>query len=145
MARDAFAAEAALAATRGTITVAADDGLRDVLAELIHAAGLVRRNRDQPQPGDRPAERDRAGLRGPGPVRGREPAPRGTPGCGRRARAERAAVTSQQVTAAVLRAAAGIAAGQDAARDARTAFRRPRRIIRIIRDVRRTASRPGAR
>ena len=42
-ARGAFAAEAALAAARGTITVAADDGLRDVLAELIRAAGLVRR------------------------------------------------------------------------------------------------------
>ncbi len=43
LARGAFAAEAALAAARGTITVAADDGLRDVLAELIRAAGLVRR------------------------------------------------------------------------------------------------------
>jgi hypothetical protein len=43
MARGAFAAEAALAAARGTITVAADDGLRDVLAELVYVAGLVRR------------------------------------------------------------------------------------------------------
>jgi len=43
LARGAFAAEAALAAARGTITVAADDGLRDLLAELVHAAGLVRR------------------------------------------------------------------------------------------------------
>ena len=43
MARGAFAAEAALAAARGTITVAADDGLRDLLSELVRAAGLVRR------------------------------------------------------------------------------------------------------
>jgi hypothetical protein len=43
LARGAYAAEAALAAARGTSTVAADDRLRDVLAELIRAAGLVRR------------------------------------------------------------------------------------------------------
>jgi hypothetical protein len=43
LARGAFAAEAALAAARGQITVAGDDRLRDVLAELIRAAGLVRR------------------------------------------------------------------------------------------------------
>jgi hypothetical protein len=43
MARGAFAAEAALAAARGTITIGTGDGLRDVLAELIRAAGLVRR------------------------------------------------------------------------------------------------------
>jgi predicted ATPase len=42
--RDAFTAHyLALAAARGTITVAAGDGLRDLLAELVHAAGLVRR------------------------------------------------------------------------------------------------------
>jgi hypothetical protein len=43
MARGAFAAEAALAAARGTISVADGDGLRDVLAELVRLAGLVRR------------------------------------------------------------------------------------------------------
>jgi hypothetical protein len=43
LARDAFAAEATLAAARGTSTMAADDVLRDLLAELIHASGLVRR------------------------------------------------------------------------------------------------------
>ena len=42
-ARGAFAAEATLAVARGTIAVAAGDQLRDVLAELIYAAGLVRR------------------------------------------------------------------------------------------------------
>jgi hypothetical protein len=42
-ARGAFAAEATLARARGEITVAADDLLRDLLAELIHAAGLYRR------------------------------------------------------------------------------------------------------
>jgi hypothetical protein len=43
MARGAFAAEATLAVARGTIAVAADDSARDALAELIRAAGLVRR------------------------------------------------------------------------------------------------------
>ena len=43
VARGAFAAEAALAVARGTIAVAADDSARDALAELIRAAGLVRR------------------------------------------------------------------------------------------------------
>ena len=43
LARGAFAAEAALAVARGTVTTTADDGLRDTLAELIRAAGLVRR------------------------------------------------------------------------------------------------------
>jgi hypothetical protein len=43
LARGAFAAEAALAVARGTIAASADDGLRDALAELIRAAGLVRR------------------------------------------------------------------------------------------------------
>jgi hypothetical protein len=43
LARGAFAAEAALAVARGTATVAADQSLRDVLGELIRAAGLVRR------------------------------------------------------------------------------------------------------
>jgi hypothetical protein len=43
MARGAFAAEATLAAARSEITVAADDMLRDLLAVLIHAAGLYRR------------------------------------------------------------------------------------------------------
>ncbi len=42
-ARGAFAAEAVLAAARGEITVAAGDLLRDLLAEIIHAAGLYRR------------------------------------------------------------------------------------------------------
>jgi hypothetical protein len=42
-ARGAFAAEATLAAARGEFTVAAGDLLRDLLAELIHAAGLYRR------------------------------------------------------------------------------------------------------
>lgn len=39
----AYAAEAALSAARGTAAVAGGDGLRDVLAELLRAAGLVRR------------------------------------------------------------------------------------------------------
>jgi hypothetical protein len=43
IAKGAFAAEAALAVARGTIAAAPDDGLRDVLAELVRAAGLVRR------------------------------------------------------------------------------------------------------
>jgi hypothetical protein len=43
LARGAFAAEAALAVARGATTVAADQSLRDVLGELIRAAGLVRR------------------------------------------------------------------------------------------------------
>jgi hypothetical protein len=44
VAKGAFAAEATLAVARGTITATApDDGLRDVLAELVRAAGLVRR------------------------------------------------------------------------------------------------------
>jgi hypothetical protein len=43
LARGAFAAEAALAVARGQATMAAGDRLRDVLAELIRAAGLVRR------------------------------------------------------------------------------------------------------
>jgi hypothetical protein len=42
-ARGAFAAEAALAAARGEAVLAAGDQLADVLAELIRAAGLVRR------------------------------------------------------------------------------------------------------
>ncbi len=42
LARGAFAAEAALAAARGTAT-SADSPLRDALAELIRASGLVRR------------------------------------------------------------------------------------------------------
>lgn len=42
MARGAYAAEAALAAARGTAT-AADVPLRDALAELVRASGLVRR------------------------------------------------------------------------------------------------------
>jgi hypothetical protein len=43
MARGAFAAGAALTVARGEAEMAADDRLRDVLAELIRAAGLVRR------------------------------------------------------------------------------------------------------
>ena len=43
LARGAFAAEAALAVARGQATMEAGDRLRDVLAELIRAAGLVRR------------------------------------------------------------------------------------------------------
>jgi hypothetical protein len=43
IARGAFAADAALAVARGTIAVAADDTARDALAELVRAAGLVRR------------------------------------------------------------------------------------------------------
>jgi hypothetical protein len=43
IAKGAFAAEAALAVARGTIAAAPDDGLRDALAELVRAAGLVRR------------------------------------------------------------------------------------------------------
>jgi hypothetical protein len=43
LARGAFAAEAALAVARGEITTTVDDRLRDVLGELIRAAGLVRR------------------------------------------------------------------------------------------------------
>jgi len=43
VARGAFAAEATLAVARGTIATSADDSLRDALAELIRAAGLVRR------------------------------------------------------------------------------------------------------
>jgi hypothetical protein len=44
VAKGAFAAEAALAVARGTTTATApDDQLRDVLAELVRAAGLVRR------------------------------------------------------------------------------------------------------
>jgi hypothetical protein len=43
VAKGAFAAEAALAVARGTTATAPDDGLRDVLAELVRAAGLVRR------------------------------------------------------------------------------------------------------
>jgi len=39
----AFAAEAALAAARGETVLTAGDQLADVLAELIRAAGLVRR------------------------------------------------------------------------------------------------------
>ncbi len=42
LARGAYAAEAALAAARGTAT-SADTPLREALAELIQAAGLVRR------------------------------------------------------------------------------------------------------
>ena len=42
-ARGTFAAEAALAAARGETVLAAGDQLADVLAELIRAAGLVRR------------------------------------------------------------------------------------------------------
>jgi hypothetical protein len=42
-ARGAYAAEAALAAARGETVLTAGDQLADVLAELIHAAGLVRR------------------------------------------------------------------------------------------------------
>jgi len=43
LARGAFAADAALAVARGITTGAADQSLRDVLGELIRAAGLVRR------------------------------------------------------------------------------------------------------
>jgi hypothetical protein len=43
VARGAFAAEAALAVARGTIATAPGDPARDALAELIRAAGLVRR------------------------------------------------------------------------------------------------------
>lgn len=45
LARGAYAADAALSAARGTATAPAGDGdrLRDVLAELVRAAGLVRR------------------------------------------------------------------------------------------------------
>jgi hypothetical protein len=42
-ARGAYAAEAALAAARGETVLTAGDQLADVLAELIRAAGLVRR------------------------------------------------------------------------------------------------------
>ena len=42
LARGAYAAEAALAAARGTVT-SADMPLREALAELIRASGLVRR------------------------------------------------------------------------------------------------------
>jgi hypothetical protein len=42
LARGAYAATTALAAARGT-GPARDDGLRDLLAELVRAAGLVRR------------------------------------------------------------------------------------------------------
>jgi len=42
-ARGAYAAEAALAAARGETVMTAGDQLADVLAELIRAAGLVRR------------------------------------------------------------------------------------------------------
>jgi hypothetical protein len=41
--RAGLAAEAMMAAARSAASVAADDGLRDVLAALIRAAGLVRR------------------------------------------------------------------------------------------------------
>jgi hypothetical protein len=43
VARGAFAAEAVLAVARGTIAAAPNDSARDALAELIRAAGLVRR------------------------------------------------------------------------------------------------------
>lgn len=43
MARAAFAAEATLAAARGESPTAADDQLRDLLAELTYAAGLYHR------------------------------------------------------------------------------------------------------
>jgi hypothetical protein len=43
VAKGAYAAEATLAVARGTTAAAPDDGLRDALAELIRAAGLVRR------------------------------------------------------------------------------------------------------
>lgn len=43
VARGAFAAEAALAVARGTIATAPGELARDALAELIRAAGLVRR------------------------------------------------------------------------------------------------------
>src|SRR5882724_11198974 len=42
-ARGAFAAEAVLAAARGESPTAADDQLRDLLAELTYAAGLYHR------------------------------------------------------------------------------------------------------
>jgi hypothetical protein len=43
VARGAFAAEAALAVARGTIATGPGDSARDALAELVRAAGLVRR------------------------------------------------------------------------------------------------------
>jgi hypothetical protein len=43
VARGAFAAEAALAVARGTITTGPGEVARDALAELVRAAGLVRR------------------------------------------------------------------------------------------------------
>ena len=43
LARGAYAAEAALAPARGLAAAPADDRLRDLLSELIRAAGLVRR------------------------------------------------------------------------------------------------------
>ena len=43
VARGAFAADAVLAVARGTIAAAPNDSARDALAELIRAAGLVRR------------------------------------------------------------------------------------------------------
>lgn len=43
LARGAFAAGAALAVARGITATGPDDALRDALAEMIRAAGLVRR------------------------------------------------------------------------------------------------------
>jgi len=43
VARGAFAAEAALAAARGAVVPGTDDSARDALAEMVRAAGLVRR------------------------------------------------------------------------------------------------------
>jgi hypothetical protein len=43
LARGAYAAEAALALARGKAATPRDDRLRDVLSELVRAAGLVRR------------------------------------------------------------------------------------------------------
>jgi hypothetical protein len=43
LARGAYAAEATLAVVRGAAATAADERLRDALAELVRAAGLVRR------------------------------------------------------------------------------------------------------
>ncbi len=59
LARGAFAAEATLASARGA-PAAVWSPLREALAEVMTAAGLVRRDRHKPQSGGRPFERDRA-------------------------------------------------------------------------------------
>ena len=130
MARGAFAAEAALAAARGEITVAADDLLRDLLAELIHAAGLYRRAGVNLNQAVARLHATGQAVRLPWTCTRARPSAGPAPGRGRRADPERAGMTSRQPPAAAVRDADRVPAGRVAPRTARPASGASRRISR---------------